>query len=674
VASGLVIAAYLVPWAFGLGIYLSLRRNPGRIEALAVSWATGWAFINAATILANQIGRIAANETFFEILSGLIGVPGVLLLIREREKLMTLVRRPVVPRDLRESVGVAVLALLSAFLILVFYEAAITPPISTDAIVYHMRIPVLAWQTGYLPMNAGLGWLELANTFPNLLETQQLWIYLGANEANELSVRPIMPIYTSLLLLLVFADARRWFGLSSAAFAAAGLFTLNEFGSLSTVLWAEMPVALYSYLAIRSIAGEEGLRSRAASGVFAGMASLVKYNGLVLLLAVALASALTALRTRSRLTENRKRKRWFMSAAEFGIVIGAGLLACSPLLVRNLTFFGNPIYPFIWGGVNTETVSYFSGAYSLSDFFRFRIHEAIILVGSVLGLAFALCILRVRSWSRAETVFALTSFVYLVVFLYSPLAGSYVRYLAPIIPVAAAFGGRQLAWWLLDSDVRRNAIGVVLFLGMAATIVVLFAISDVKPDYLLQYVATFIAIGALLSVVTIAVRGTQTPRVEKVAVAVLAGVLLAPGIFAVAAERFPPREAALDFNLIPQDSQNFLATQFGDDWRTWHWIDLNLPVDALLLTFEARLFYLHRDVVFGSDHVLFPTFSMSLADAVAFVRALGIHHILDSPWSHIPDVNLVFWQRSVIFQNLANRSFFHPIHTEGQVVVYAIAR
>ena len=139
------------------------------------------------------------------------------------------------------------------------------------------------------------------------------------------------------------------------------------------------------------------------------------------------------------------------------------------------------------------------------------------------------------------------------------------------------------------------------------------------------------------------------------------------------AGRSPPRESALDVNLLPQDKQTFLEGQFGDDWRMWKWINTHLPSDALLLTFEARLFYLERTVIFGSDHVLFPTYGMSLVDAVSFIRALGIRNILDSPWSHIPDVNRIFLQRSVIFQNLDNRSFFQPLHAEGQVILYSIA-
>jgi len=673
VASALVLIAYLVPWAFGLGLYLSLRGTPKRIEALAVSWAIGWAVINAVTIVVNQFEKIAANETFFGTVTGLLVVPSVVLLVRNRQRLLTLVKEPLISRDLRRGVGLAVVLLLCAFAILVFYEAAITPPVSTDAIVYHMRIPSLAWQTGYLPMNPGIGWLELANTFPNLLETQQLWIYLGAREPNEIFVRPIMPVYTSLLLLIVFDDTRRWFGLPSAALATVCMLSLNEFTSLSTVLWAEVPVAFYSYLAVRVIATEEGLRSRAAAGTFAGMASLTKYNGLPLLLAVALASALLALYPEARGRARAGTARWFVSVIEFGAVIATGLLITSPLLMRNLYFFGNPIYPFIWGGVNTEQAAYYSADFSANDFLRFRLHQAIILLGSILSFAFALGLLRFRSWSRRELLFAITSLLYLPVFLYPALAGSHVRYLAPIIPLTAAFGGRQLDWWLRESGPQGRTVGTVVLLGLSLSVVILLGLADVKPPYLVQYVETLVALAAVLVIFAIGFRVTRARGVNKVAVAILAGALLAPGIFAVVAGRSPPRESALDVNLLPQDKQTFLEGQFGDDWRMWKWINTHLPSDALLLTFEARLFYLERTVIFGSDHVLFPTYGMSLVDAVSFIRALGIRNILDSPWSHIPDVNRIFLQRSVIFQNLDNRSFFQPLHAEGQVILYSIA-
>jgi len=672
VASGLVLAAYLIPWAFGLGIYISLRQKPTRVEALAVSWAIGWASVNVVTILVNQFAKIPANEDYFGAVSAVFGVSATLLLVRGRRGLIVLIEGSVIPRELRKGVGLGVLSLFAGFLAFVFYQASGTPPASTDALVYHMRIPVLAWRTGYLPMNPGIGWLELANTFPNLVETQQLWIYLGAQEANEVFVRPIMPIYTSLIFLIVFSDTRRWFGLSSAAIATASLFALNEFASLTTVLWAELPIAFYSYLAVRTIADERGTQSRAVAGAYAGMASLVKYNGLLLLLSLAVTAALLVLRARNHGVVGLARKRWFLSFLEFGLVIGTGLLVCSPLLLRNLYFFGNPIYPFIWGGPNTEQIAYYFADYSPNDYLRFRLHETIILLGSVLSFAFALGLLRLRSWSRLEAVFVLSSLCYLAQFVYSPLAGSYVRYLAPVIPAVAAFGGRQLCWWLLETDRRRSTIGGVLFLGIAAVVVVLLGISDVKPEYLIQYVETFGVVGGCLFLLAVLIRFTRSDGARRVTAAIVAGVLLSPGIFAVAAERFPPRETSFDLELMPQDPQTFLLSRFGDDWKMWEWINVNLPLDTILLTFESRLFYIDRNILFGSDHVLLPTYSMVLLDAVTFVRGLGARYILDSPWSHIPDVNRIFWQRSVIFQNLDNRSYFQPIHAEGGVIVYSI--
>jgi len=672
VASGFLVLAYLVPWAFGLACYLWLRRVPTRIEALAVSWAIGWASINVVSILTNEFSRIAANEGFFGIISAFLSAASGLLLYRHRRKVRALLRGPLIPAWFRGGLGATILTVFGAFLFLVFYQAAIIPPVSTDAIVYHMRIPLIAWQTGYIPMNPGLGWLELANTFPNLLETQQLWIYLGANEASEVFMRPIMPIYTSLLLLIVLSDTRRWFGLPSAALATAALFSLNEFSSLTNVIWAEIPVAFFSYLAVRTIASERGIRSSAAAGAFAGMAALTKYNGLVLLAAVALASAMFALHLSSSMRSGRRISRLTASLTELGVVTLTGLLVASPLLLRNLYFFGNPIYPFIWGGVNTEQVSYYFVDYSFNDYLRFRIDETIILLASVISFGFALGLLRHRSWFQPEAALFLTSSLYLVMFLYSTFAGSHVRYLAPIIPAASAFCGRQLWWFIREADIRRKAIGAAVLVTLAASVVGLLLVVDVRPDYLLQYVGTFLVGGAVVLALAI-LRGSKTnKRIEKVTAALVAVALISPGIFAVAAARFPPRETALDVNLVPQDPESFLAGQFGDDWRMWQWINANLPLDTVLLTFEARLFYLERTVIFGADHVLLPTYSMSLIEAVAFVRNLGIRDILDSPWSHNPDVNRIFWQRSVIFQNLDNRSFFQPIHFEGRTVLYAV--
>ncbi len=668
--SGLVAAAYLVPWGFGLALYISLRPKPERIEAIVVSWGVGWGCINALTILSNQFAKIAANEEFFDVASVLLAVPALILLLHHRRRMVPLIRGPVVPADLRRGLGLAVVSVFSAFLIFVFYKAAIMPPASTDAIVYHMRIPVVAWQTGYLAMTPGVGWLELANTFPNLLETQQLWIYLGADEANDLFVRPIMPIYTSLLLMIVFTDTRRWFGLASAALATGALFTLNEFASLTTALWAEVPVAFYSYLAVRTIVVGEGIASRAAGGAFAGVATLVKYNGLVVLLALALASALLGLTRNTAKGEAAWTTRVLASLTAFGVIVVTGLLAASPLLFRNWYFFGNPIYPFIWGGVNTEQLGYYLADYSASDYVRFRLHETIVLLGSVVSFAFALGFLRYRYWSQPEIVFALMSLLYLPVFLYPPLAGSHIRYLAPIVPGVAIHGGRQLSWWLRETSFRPRVAGAGLLVGLGTAAALLLALADAKPAYLIQYVEAFVATAAIILVLAMGIRAAHANQAEKITTAILAVVLLAPGIFAVAADRSPPREAASDLRLLPPDRESFLASQFGDDWRMWRWMNANLTPNTVVLTFETRLLYLEVQIIHGAAPSMISAYNMSLGQALLYIQSLGVQYILDSPWSHIPEVNRIFWARSVIFQNLGNTSAFQPFHAEGSTMLY----
>jgi len=70
--------------------------------------------------------------------------------------------------------------------------------------------------------------------------------------------------------------------------------------------------------------------------------------------------------------------------------------------------------------------------------------------------------------------------------------------------------------------------------------------------------------------------------------------------------------------------------------------------------------------------MLLPTYSMLLADAVTYVRGLGVTYILDSPWSHEPEINRIFWTRSVIFQNLANQTYFTVVHAENEVKLYSL--
>jgi len=670
----LLLLAYAGPLLFGFSLYIWLCKEPEPVEALVVAWAVGWVAICAICIVGDQLLRIALDSVFFSIVTTSLLIPASGLLVIFRRRLTVLKSRLRIPPDLRSQGPIAALALLTCFTILMFYMALITPPDSTDALVYHMQLPKRAFETGHLPATPGLGWIELSTAWSGLVETQQLWIYLGGGEVNELFVRPIMPIFSTLLGLIVFRDVRRHFGLLAAGLAVPLLFSLNEFTSLTTVLWDEVPVALYSYLAVRQyLEVSPGTRPKIVSAFFGGAAGLVKYDGLLLLLAIVAVSTIVVFRQNRGDSRRGVFRGARESAREMLLILGIGILASSPLLLRNLLIFGNPIYPFIWGGVNTEQLPYFTADYSWNDYVRFRIYEAIVIFGSLVTACIAIGVFRWRNWTKPEKCLLAILILYLPGYLYQSLAGSHIRYLAPVLPIGAVLAGRNFSWWLVESESRDRIRGAGIVGLLIGLVVALFALADVKPVYLLQYIVTFAAVGAV-SIIAVALRTfkrTGRGRGRAAVAVVIVGIVLLPGFLAVAAQKYPPRETAWDFSLLPQDPGRFLEQRLGDDWRMWQWINQNVPVNSTILTFEARLFYLDREVIFGADHILLPTYSMRLVDAVAYIRALGVTFVLDSPWSHVPGINRIFLARSVIFQNLENQTYLALFHAEGDVKLYA---
>jgi len=393
----------------------------------------------------------------------------------------------------------------------------------------------------------------------------------------------------------------------------------------------------------------------------------------ILLFALAVACLIAALTERNSAPSTNPSGRAIVGIRNFSVVMAAGLVVASPLLLRNAVFFGNPIYPFIFGGKNTEQLAYFSADYSLTDYVRFRVHEVIVLLGSIVAASIIFGFLRSRSWSSRERFFLVVLSFYLVVYLVPSLSGSHVRYLAPILPVAAVLAGQSLSWWLVESHLPARRHSAMMLLALVSFVIGLVAIVDVRPDYLIQYVTTFAVVSSfvLLSGAIITLRRAEwVVRAVTFSVAV---ALLVPGVLAVAADRYPPREAAWNLAVLPEDPAVFLDRRLGSDWRMWQWINQNTPPITAILTFEARLFYLDREVVFAASHVLLPTFSMTLKDAVTFVRILGVTYILDSPWSHTPEINRIFWSRSVIFLNLGNQTYFSLVHSEGEVKLFAFA-
>ncbi len=674
----LAVGAYLIPTLFGLGMYLTFTPQPRRLEAAAVSWAVAWATVNVVSFVANQLLAVLLDGTFYAILSAVLGVVGLVLIVRRRELLRPLLRGPFLPNELRGGFGRACLLLLAGLVAFVVYKALIVYPFLPDELIYHMALPKIAFQTGSLPIHPGLDLFDQATAYPDLLVTQQLWIYLGASAFDPTLVRLIVPVYTALLMLLVFDDSRRWFGLPAACLALGFLISPWTFSGLSIFLMDELPVAFYTYLGVHFAV--EALQKGGTwyrAGLFAGFAGLVKYDAFAALLALGLALIVSSHWRPPTTSAEAPAPRWRASARKALGFYALALLPIAPIALRNSVVLGNPVYPYFLGGADAQLPpAVLAWLTNPSVSLTLWSSEAVSLLATVLVAATALGLLRIRAWSAPERLLILLVVLYLPPYLVYPLLGSQIRYLAPVIPAMAAFAGKQVHWWLSESSNRRRLLGGVLvvgFAGIAAAVVAWASFFDrFSQSVALMTLEIFVAMVALILPIVVAARFVRDARIQRALVYGLAFVLLAPGVVAVAAEVTEAYPFTWQPNLLWQSQDAYLTPRLSPDWPMWTWMNAHLSSNATVLSFDVRALYVDARIVPAMSPEIRVTENMTLAQAVAYLRSLNVGYVLDTDFGRGVFLASFFIAASPIYQNLSNTTYFQPIHSEGRAVLYAI--
>jgi hypothetical protein len=235
---------------------------------------------------------------------------------------------------------------------------ALAPPVTWDALVYHLTLPAIYVRTHGLRVNTAD--FNLFSGMPGLTEMLYTFAGLLRVEATEGAIAAQMLGWlfgAALCLGLAFCAG----DLGMLAWVAPAILLSSTSVALELAwAYADLPLmlmALACLLALRQWrryrqAGEPARRWLALAGAFAGLACGCKYTGAIIPLAGAVLVAAVAI---FETADSGLRRAWggLKAAAVFG---GLAALTFGPWLIKNWYYTGSPLYPLLWPAADMDAL------------------------------------------------------------------------------------------------------------------------------------------------------------------------------------------------------------------------------------------------------------------------------------------------------------------------------
>jgi hypothetical protein len=369
------------------------------------------------------------------------------------------VPRPHLPHLPRASWQLALLATMGFYLLLELL--AVCAPISSpDALLYHVADPALFEQAHRIvevPWNSSS--YEPFSVEMLVLDGMLVW------DPVQGAFAPLLLGLVALAAVIGFADrlAGRSVALLAGAIFFAQPFMVWELTSAFIEPGLALAVALAAWNLVR-YAHHSERRALALAGVFAGGAAGMKYLGLFVDLALVV--AMVALLYR-RLT------------ARVALLFAAPAVAVAlPWYVKNAVLTGNPVYPYVFGGLNSAASREIRSA--MDSFghghgpFDLVLLPARLLVDgasfdggqyfSPLFLTFAPLAFLLRTGRRAVIATWAAAVLYMLAWFLTTQQARFLLPLMPILAVLAALGAVALA--------RRGQLALRLVVAVTTAVLV----------------------------------------------------------------------------------------------------------------------------------------------------------------------------------------------------------
>ncbi len=331
-ALDVLTSALMVTAGGGLGGLILSRfgtHTLSRSERVALSAGLGLGLISLAVLLIGLVGLLSPLVLWLLLAAAwVIGNRFALLWLRDVSALARTVR----PTSTWEWF----LAAFAGLMLLTAALSAFAPPAAWDALMYHLAGPRVYLIDGAIRAHSENHYLGFSQQI-EMLYTLALGLF-----GRDTAAAPLHWLYGLLLLTGAGGIVRRYAGSTAAWFTIALVMS-------STSLWLlfgypYVDIAIMAYAVLGLIVLDQWRESQQVgwlllAGMCAGFLVGVKYTGA--LTAVAFAVYVVAYAPR----------QWLRNGL---ILAGVALLIFSPWLLKGLLLYQNPIYPFVFGGLNWD--------------------------------------------------------------------------------------------------------------------------------------------------------------------------------------------------------------------------------------------------------------------------------------------------------------------------------
>jgi 4-amino-4-deoxy-L-arabinose transferase-like glycosyltransferase len=355
-----------------------------------------------------------------------------------------------------------ILAALAVIFVLSLGQA-LSPPTDPDGLIDHLAVPKLFLEAGRLfPVHDFV--------FANYPLTLELLFAVGMAFGSDTAGKLIHLAYAALLVFATFMLGNRVFAKGTGWFAVAIMVGMPIFPLWASLAYVDMGWAVYAFLMVYALvvwSDDGSSRALVLAGLMAGLALGTKY----LAIGGAGAAGIWILWHSRRLGG----KVALGSAVTFGV---SALFVGGPWYLRNLLWFGNPVYPYFSPNSSSLIANY--EGFGIVDYLMLPINLYLkreLFVGvhgsiefpSIFFLLAFLYPFTIRS-RAGDAIAGLTFLRYLV---WSTISHWRFRYLLPAMPGISLLSAHVIATFMSrHSDRRWPRVAISGLIGgmLAATV------------------------------------------------------------------------------------------------------------------------------------------------------------------------------------------------------------